>query len=236
MKNENGYYNEKVIGKFNDGLKDAKAAVKATIESGETPRVKFSGGNTKMGAVASVSTLPFITCPSRCAGTCGKACYAAKLANLRPAVLNAYAWNTALYMLDSKAYFDQIDDYCKGVRYFRFHVSGDIVNKAYFAEMVKIALDNPKTEILAFTKRYEVVNAWISENGKLPENLHILFSGWNNLKTINPHGLPETTVYEKEEEFNESWKTCGGNCFNCACRGLGCWQAKTGDIIAFKKH
>ena len=231
-----GYYNENTLAKFAASLKDAKAEINAIIKAGKIPAVKFSGGNTKMGNVASVSTLPFITCPARCADTCGKACYAAKLANLRKNVMNAYAWNTAIAMILPEEYFKQIDNFCKGTRFFRFHVSGDIMNKAYFESMVQIARNNPKTEILAFTKRFEIVNTWIRENGQLPENMHILFSGWNNLKPVNPYGMPETTVYEKPEEFSENWLTCGGNCFNCACRGLGCWQAKTGDTIAFKKH
>ena len=231
-----GYYNETVFAKFANALKTAKQLVRIMLEHGETPKVKFSASNTKMGAVSSVSTLPFITCPIICKDTCGIACYAAKLANLRKNVLTAYAWNTALVMLCRDEFFRQIDEYCRGVRYFRFHVSGDIVDYDYFNRMVEIARNNPKTEILAFTKRFEVVNKWIDENGAFPENLHILFRGWNNLKPINPHGMPETTVFESEGEFNENWKTCGGNCFNCACRGLGCWQAKTGDVIAFKKH
>jgi len=231
-----GYYNETVIAKFMDALKSAKAEVAEMLKSGETPKVKFSDGNSKMGAVASVSSLPFFTCPDRCADTCGVICYAAKIANLYKNTRNAYAWNTAMIILCPNEYHKQIKEFCKGVRYFRYHVSGDIVNKPYFAAMVENAKENPHCEILAFTKRYEIVNAWIAANGSLPENLHILFSGWDNLKTINPHNLPETTVFEKESEFNDSWKTCGGNCFNCACRGLGCWQAKAGDIIAFKKH
>ena len=235
MKN-NGYYNESILAKFAASLKDAKVEINALIKAGNIPAVKFSGGNTKMGNVASVSVLPFITCPARCAGTCGPHCYAAKLANLRKNVMNAYAWNTAIAMILPEEYFKQIDNFCKGTRFFRFHVSGDIMNKAYFESMVQIARNNPKTEILAFTKRFEIVNTWIRENGQLPENMHILFSGWNNLKPVNPYGMPETTVYEKPEKFKEEWLTCGGNCFNCACRGLGCWQAKTGDTIAFKKH
>ncbi len=231
-----GYYNETTIAKFADALKNAKKLVRAILESGIVPQVKFSGGNTKMGLVPSVSTMPFFTCPHVCSTTCGVSCYAAKLANLRKNVLNSYAWNTAVVMLCPEEYHAQVKAFCRGQRYFRYHVSGDIVNKDYFAHMVENALENPHCEILAFTKRFEIVNDWISANGALPENLHILFSGWNNLKPENPHGLPETTVFEHDSEFCDNWKTCGGNCFNCACRGLGCWNAKSGDIVAFKKH
>ena len=232
MKREAGYYNHVTLDKFRSALSEAKQAVKAAKD----PSVKISNANSKMGAVASVSTLPFITCPSCCAGTCGVKCYAAKLANLRPSVLKASAWNTALYMVNPAAYWNGIDQACKAVRYFRFHVSGDMTDGAYFANMIRIAQDNPKTEILVFTKRFQVVNSWIRDNGQLPANLHVMFSGWSNLKPSNPYNLPETNVIEKGSEPNPSWKLCGGNCFNCACRGVGCWATQAGDTIAFKIH
>ena len=227
-----GYYNEKTLAKFAEALKTARKAV----QEGEDVRVRFSAGNTKMGAVASVSTLPFLTCPASCAGTCGAKCYAAKLANLRPNVLKNYAINTALALLLPEEYWRQIAEYVRGVRYFRFHVSGDIINADYFAHMIECARNNPHAEILCFTKRYDVVNSWIDANGDLPENLHILFSGWQNLTPDNPHSLPETNVFTCEDDFNDDWKVCGGNCFNCACRGVGCWQVGNGETIAFKMH
>ena len=230
-----GFYRAEVINKFADALNEAKRAVL----NGEPAalRVRISNANSKMGAVASVSTLPFLTCPAVCAGTCGAKCYAAKLANLRPSVLKSYAINTALALLRPDVYWSGIDYALKGVRYFRFHVSGDIINAEYFSRMIDAARNNPKTEILVFTKRYNVVNNWISENGELPANLHILFSGWNNLDPANPHNLPETNVIVPDmDTMPDNWKMCGGNCFNCACRGVGCWQAQKGDTIAFKLH
>lgn len=232
MKKANGYYNEKILAKFAEALKEAVEAVKA----GELRSVTISNANSKMGAVASVSLLPFLSCPGRCAGTCGAKCYAAKLANLRPAVLKSYARNQALAMYAPEIFWSQVNAAVMAVRYFRFHVSGDILSADYFAHMVEIARNNEKTEILVFTKRYEIVNAWIAENGELPENLHILFSGWNNLEPENPHKLPETNVFKTEEEIRENWKICGGNCFECACRGVGCWQAGKGETVAFKLH
>ena len=228
----NGYYNPKTLEKFSSAYKAAAEAVKA----GEIKTATISNSNSKMGAVASVSLLPFLTCPSRCAETCGGKCYAAKLANLRPAVLNSYARNTALAILKPELFWSSVDQAVKSVRFFRFHVSGDIMNKAYFENMIKTAKNNTHCDILVFTKRYEIVNAWLSENKELPKNLHILFSGWNNLKPINPHNMPETNVFKTEAEIQDNWKICGGNCFNCACRGVGCWQAEKCDTIAFKLH
>jgi len=230
--NVKGFYNEETLHKFGAALQEAIDRVAA----GEDLRVRISNSNSKMGNVASVSTLPFITCPGCCAGTCGAKCYAAKIANLRPSVLKSYAINTAIYLKRPDIYWSSIDLACKAVRYFRFHVSGDIVNKDYFDHMVQTARNNPKTEILCFTKRFDAVNAWIDENGEIPENLHVLFSGWTNLQPENPHNLPETNVIEKGAEPAENWKICGGNCFNCACRGLGCWTAQRGDVVAFPIH
>lgn len=226
------YYNEKNLAKFNAALHEAVKAVKIA----DVPMVKISNANSKMGAVASVSTLPFITCPKLCKGTCGANCYAAKLAAIRPSVLASYAWNTAMAIYRPTEYWNGIDTACKAVRYFRFHVSGDILNADYFAHMIETARNNSKTEILVFTKRYNVVNEWIANNGDLPENLHILFSEWTNLTAENPYNLPTTNVIPKGEEPKENWKICGGNCFNCACRGVGCWNANKGETVAFPIH
>ena len=237
MTQKAGYYKPEIIEKFNAALKDASAAVKAGTET----RVRISNSNSKMGAVTSVSTLPFITCPECCEHTCGAKCYAAKLANLRPTVLKSYAINTALAIYKPAEFWKQVSAAACAVRFFRFHVSGDIMGKAYFMHMIDTCRGNPKTEFLCFTKQFEIVNNWISENGALPENLHILFSGWSNLVPVNPHKLPETNVISRGEssawwDLPDNWKLCGGNCFNCACRGMGCWQAVSGDVIAFKEH
>ena len=141
MKKANGYYNEKTLAKFTAALKEAVEAVKA----GELRNVTISNANSKMGAVASVSLLPFLSCPGRCAGTCGAKCYAAKLANLRPAVLKSYAKNQALAMYAPEIYWSQVNAAVMAVRFFRFHVSGDILNADYFAHMVEIARNNSKT-------------------------------------------------------------------------------------------
>ena len=89
---------------------------------------------------------------------------------------------------------------------------------------------------LCFTKRYEIINEWIMRNKKLPQNLKLLFSGWTNLKPVNPYNLPETNVYNNDSEFDPEWIPCGGNCLDCAVNGTGCWNATNGQTIAFKIH
>lgn len=227
-----GYYNDRIMAKFRDAFNAACAA----IDSGEDIRVRISNANSKMGNVASVSTLPFLTCPACCGDTCGEKCYAAKLANLRPAALKSYAVNTAIAIRRPDVYWTQVNAAISGVRFFRFHVSGDIMNADYFAHMIECARNNPHTEILCFTKRYNIVNQWIDVNGEIPANMHILFSGWTNLTPDNPYMIPETNVIPHGEIAKDNWSMCNGNCFECAITGNGCWAAKHGDVIAFNMH
>jgi len=227
-----GYYKPSVLEKFENALNDAYAEVAANPSMAPI----ISNRNSKMGEIASVSLLPFLTCPARCSESCGPFCYAAKIANLRPNVLRSYAINTILARDLPYRYWNAVSEAVKMVRYFRFHVSGDILNQNYLDYMVKCAKDNPHCDMLVFTKRYELINKYIRDVGEIPMNLHILFSGWTNLVPDNPYHFPETNVIPHGELPKPEWKMCGGNCFNCACRGVGCWQAKSGDTIAFPQH
>lgn len=216
---------------------------KRRLDNGEQLEPQFSEGNTKTH-IPSVDLLPLLTCHGRCHETCGKIkkgrkvpdCYACKGSNSFSNVIKNRAINTVLAIYCPTILWQAIDVLAKKSRYIRYFVSGDMIIKGFFDNMVATAKNNPYCNFLAFTKCYEIVNRWIAENGDLPKNLIILFSGWENLTIENPYNLPTTTVYKKDSDFNPVWKSCGGNCLNCACYGLGCWQAKKGDIIAFKKH
>lgn len=198
-------------------------------------KVSISRGNTKMGAIPSVSLPPVITCPA--GAPCAKKCYAAKLCRLRPSVRNAYENNLEILRHHNTEYWTQVEAAVQMNKYFRFHVSGDIPSKNYFAEMVRIAERNPGTQILAFTKQYDIVNGHISKYGALPVNLHLIFSQWgDNWQVPNPYNLPTSAVIFKGQEPRDDWKVCGGNCTECACRGVGCWELKPGETIAFHEH
>lgn len=231
MKKHIDYNSEEIRAKFSAAL----AAAVEEVKNGFC-RVSISNGNVKMGEIPSGSILPLLSCPDCCRHTCGPDCYAAKIANLRPSVLKAYARNMAILIYKPEIFWTAIDAACKMSRFFRFNVAGEILNNEYFRHVISTARNNPGTEILIFTKRYNIVNAWIAENGQLPENLHVLFSGWTNLEPENPYNLPETNVFDNENPPAEKWILCGGNCQTCACRGTGCWTVKNGETIAFKKH
>jgi uncharacterized protein (DUF2237 family) len=196
--------------------------------------VSISKGNTKMGYVPSVSLPPIVTCAKNC--TCAKKCYAAKLCKLRPTVRNAYQRNLDILSECPADYWRQVEAAVMMSRFFRFHVSGDIVNADYFNHMVDIASRNAHCNILAFTKRYDIVNAWIAENGMIPENLKIIFSAWPGMEMANPYNMPVANVIFKGMTPADNWKICGGNCMECASCGIGCWELKPGEHIAFHEH
>ena len=201
----------------------------------ESMKISISAGNRKIGAIPSVSLVPIVTCP---AGVpCAKKCYACRLCRIRKSVRDAYERNYDILTKNPAAYWTQVKAAAMVTRYFRYHVAGDIPTAEYFDEMVKLAQDLPGTEFLAFTKNYGIVNEWLTDNGDLPVNLHIIFSQWGDgWQVPNPHELPTSAVIFKGENPRDGWKVCGGNCAECACQGVGCWELKKGETIAFYEH
>jgi len=195
--------------------------------------LKISKGNVKMGQIPSISLPPCITC--RPDAPCFKECYARRMQRYSN-VKNAYNSNLELYNNNPDSYFKQLDAALCINRYFRVHVSGDCPDADYFRRLVTVVASNPGCTVLMFTKRYEFVNEFIRDGGAIPDNFKIVFSNWFGWKCKNPYKFPETEVYNDGDDVPDNWLLCGGNCQNCACRGVGCWQLQRGDVLAFKKH
>ena len=197
--------------------------------------VKISKGNSKLGAIPSVS-LPSIKTCRNCA--CQEKCYAQKLERLRPSVKHAYEHNLGVLLNDPTTYWREVEASVMMSRFFRFHVSGDIPNAAYLENMVAVAGRNAHCEILCFTKRYEMVNEFIQKNGELPSNLHMIFSGWIGLDMANPFSLPEAHVRYRDgyTTAREDAIECGGNCTECALTEGGCWNLQKGQQVIFNEH
>lgn len=195
-------------------------------------KISISGGNSKMGEIPSVSLPPITTC--RANAPCAKKCYAARYARMRKSVREAYARNYEIWKTNPALYWLQVEAAAAITKYFRFHVSGDIPDAQYFADMIGLAKRQPETSFLCFTKKYEIVNEYA---GELPNNLHIVFSAWADaLRPNNPKNLPIAEVVFKGKDPNPDWYICPGHCQTCACRGIGCWALKCGETIAFPEH
>ena len=196
--------------------------------------VSISKGNSKLGAIPSVSLPACVTCNQ--SAPCFKLCYAAKISRLYKTVNAAYNRNLEILNSSPAEYWQQVKTGAKMARYFRYHVSGDIPNAEYFYNMVELARDLPGTTFLAFTKQYQTVNNFLNNGGTIPENLKIIFSNWGAWKCANPYELPQCEIILKGNEPAPNWKICGGNCTACACAGIGCWELKNGETIAIYQH
>ena len=198
--------------------------------------VKISAGNAKLGSIPSVSLPAGVTCRKDC--ECFKKCYAQKLERMRPSVRNAYQHNLALLQKSPDIYWREVEASIMMSRFFRFHVSGDIPDDVYFAHMIEVAERNSHCEILCFTKKYDIVNEYLEFGGKLPKNLHIVFSGWVGLEMDNPYLLPEAHVRYKDgtTTAKPTAKECGGNCTDCLLTEGGCWSLQSGEQVIFNEH
>lgn len=197
-------------------------------------QITISRGNAKMGAIPSVSLPACTTCnPS---APCFAKCYARRMTARRPNVGTAYEKNLMIWENDPNAYFIQIQAAGYINKFFRYHVSGDVPNKLYLLHMIVTARKCPDCTFLAFTKQYTIINEYLNGGGEIPQNLKIIFSNWGAWKCENPYKLPQCEIIFKGEKPADDWKICGGNCTDCACRGVGCWELKNGETIAIYEH
>ena len=200
--------------------------------------VSISRGNAKMGLIASVSLPPIISCSKEACKHCGKDCYARKIARLRPKTVGAaYQRNLDILKEEPEQFWREVNAAVAMSRFFRFSVSGDIYDKDYFENMVKVARNNKHCEILCFTKKFDIVNEWLNDH-KLPKNLHLIFSGWRGMTMNNPHNLPEAHVFYRDgtTTAKDGARYCSNNCYECAIEMANCWSLKHGEQVVFAQH
>lgn len=201
--------------------------------------VKLQQGNSKTGrTVFTVSLIPILDCGHNCAA-CSKECYDIINVCYQPAVQNDRARNSAIHKMDPERFWDEVS---YGIKYncvslLRINIGGDI-NAVDLPLINKIAKDNPKCEFLFFTKSYEEVNEYLYDNN-FEQNIHCIFSAWENTKMENPHNLPVSHVLYADgrttaPEFGSY--LCNGNCSRCHYNNEGCWQLKNGESVVFPAH
>ena len=200
--------------------------------------VSISRGNSKMGAVPSVSLPPVKTCSPEAVKHCGRKCYVKRYVMRRQKTVGA-AYERNLYILqnDPNKFWREVNGAVAMTTHFRFEVSGDIPDMFYLTRMAGIAEINPHCEILCFTKQYELVNSFLSVC-TIPANLHVIFSAWKGLPMENPFNLPEAHVFFKDgtTTAKDGARYCSGNCYECAMTNANCWSLKKGEQIIFKEH
>ena len=195
---------------------------------------KVSNTNSKLGGqIYSINLPPVVTC--RADAPCFKGCYACKGNWLFPNVKNSLSQNLEAYKGNPTLFFESVAAQTALVRFCRWHSSGDIVDMQYFEGMCKVARKNKDTHYLCFTKKYELINEFLSKGKRIPKNLSIVFSAWSNWIPENPYDLPMTYVYGKEfnnELIPKDAIPCSGKCETCQA----CWTLKKGQHVYFLKH
>ena len=221
-------YSKESLEKVMKLMKETKAHYDA--ETVEKIRICISGGNRKIGRVMNVSLPPILTCPN--CKHCKWYCYDIKACMQYPdTVIDARVRNLVILMKDRDEFFRRIDAKMSRRRknkFFRFHVSGDIMDIDYLDRIIDIARKHNDFVIWTYTKSYNIINEWIRINDRdnLPKNLHIMFSKWDGVEMPNENEMPVFACRMQEGNkdpmnWDDMWK-CPGNCDVCKAAGRGC--------------
>lgn len=203
---------------------------------------KISTRVTKLGIAIPTINLPAtITCREN--APCRKSCYACKGNFTYKNVKNGLTMNLEAYLDDPKRYFDKIFYTLKMIPYshFRYHSSGDIVDSTYLDYMCKVARKCKTTKFLCFTKKFELVNEYIANGHRIPNNLRIVFSCWGSFIPDNPYNLPTAHVRFRNGKGDNSYlpekaHECSGYCGECVNTETSCWKLKKGEAVIFNQH
>lgn len=201
-------------------------------------KVTISKAVGKLGeCIPSISLPPVETC--REDAPCREKCYACKGRYRFPAVKNSLTENLEAYKENPDFYFGEIDRTLTMIpyRFFRYHVAGDIPDAEYFVRMCRLARKHKTTNFLCFTKKYDLVNAYIQKH-TIPKNLRVVFSRWGSFPAENPNRFPEAYIKFKNDwvEIPENAIECPGYCGECVLSGKNCWNLEKGESVYFHQH
>ena len=201
--------------------------------------INMANNNSKTGTAC--LNIAFPTCVCRSDAPCKATCYANKGCQAMAKVQGAYYRNLRLYYEDPDNFFEQIYYKIKfsGLPKVRWFDSGDIPDAEFFRRMVNVCKKTPNVMHMGFTKKYEIVNEYIDENGPLPDNMNILFSAWDRLWEVpNPHGLGIAYVRFKNARLTpdipKNAFVCPGRKSTCSACGV-CWNKKLKAVV-FDEH
>ena len=153
-------------------------------------------------------------------------------------VRNALQTNLEVWNEDPEGFERDVRIAAFPSRYFRWHSSGDIPDEKYLEMMVRVANALPGTKFLAFTKKFELVNAYLDTYHSFPKNLRVVFSAWGSFLPVNPYRLPVAYVRLKKEncDIPADAFACPNYCGECVMSGCSCWDLAEGQSVCFNEH
>ena len=201
--------------------------------------ISMSNHNSKTGIACLNLAFPVCTC--RPDAPCKKTCYACKGRQTIAKVQAAYYRNWRIYNDDPNGFFEQVYYKIKfsGLQKVRLFDCGDLPSYDFLARLVDLCNRTKNVKYMAFTKQYEIVNEYIDKNGKLPDNLNIMFSAWDKLWNVpNPYGLGVAYVDFDDKRMNPEFPK---NAFVCpgresTCSACGVCFSKQCKAVVFHQH
>ena len=201
--------------------------------------VKLQQGNSKTGkSVYTVSLIPIADCSHNCK-ECKNECYDVINVCFQPAVQNDRVKNSAVHHMDIERFWTEVS---LGIKYncvqaLRLNIGGDVCKKD-LPLINKLAKENPKCDILFFTKSYEEINEFL-DNNEFESNIHCIMSAWKDTPISNRHNLPVSHVLYTDgsttaPEYGSYY--CQGNCAYCHYNEYGCFKLSNGESVIFPAH
>ena len=203
--------------------------------------VHISRSISKLGAdIPSVNLPPILTC--RPNAPCAALCYARKGRFRFKRNQDFLNQNLQIWHKHPEHYEMDVFVAAYASKFFRWHSSGDIPDRPYLEMMVRLATALPGTRFLCFTKKYEMVNQFVSElvseDGLIPANLIIVFSAWGELVPYNPNNFPVAYIRFSHQQTSipASAFQCPKYCGECVMHGCSCWDLKPCQSVVFDQH
>jgi len=214
--------------------------------------ISISKGNSKMGAIPSISLPPGLSCKQDPTPPCLNQCYARQSYVQYPSTRRAWDRNFNHYKKDPADYFKRINGYLqyKQPTHFRWHVAGDIPDQRYLSNIIATAKNNNNTAFMCFTKQFgfDFSDMWWDSEAQEPSpsfsstvpNLKIIFSRWpgdefdRELRTETTR-FPMAWMQPKdnsETRIPTNAFHCTGKCDTC----LHCWSMAGNRHVFFNLH
>lgn len=222
----------------------------------EKYHVRLMKGNDKTGINCyTVSLIPIADCPN-CSGCAFGGCYDIQNVCWQPCVQEQRAINSAIHKMDKDRYWKEIDLQVKAlfINELRINVGGDLDDED-FVYIFYLGQRNPTCHFLFFTKNYNGINKYFSNNLYLInteygreswENIHPIMSPWIGMEFNNPYNLPCAHVLWADGRTtapDHKAKYCAGNCSECFYHyksnnkeSSGCWGLGNGEHVIFLAH
>ena len=200
-------------------------------------QIEITNGNRKLESIPSLAFSPFLTCLSE---KCLKICYGTDQKYLGFFKFFYMVKNTYFFIRYEKAFIRQLNVYLNlyQPRYFRFFENGDLIDIENLKAFNQVAAAHPEISFLLMTKKTDIANEFLTENGgKYAINFVLRFSNSDvkecHIKKDNPFNILTTEIVEKGEKITKNSTRCPGSSFSCL-RCLKCWKSRLN--VEFEKH